>query len=246
MVKSPPITDEEVREFYDSHKDRLRVEIRQGLVNKSGVMLARKKKVQERRALLVSSIRSKASIKTFLTPPQMYRANLSVSGAPSKGAEKAACDARKIRGLSVSILQNRATAVLRAAKKVRRQNKNSPQRSAASKKFIRKPGRLRRRRVARPTRESFGSIMTKLYEHSPKAPAETKAYAKEVGLNVTSFERCLRAGSIRAAVQNDLAEGAQLGLTGTPAFFINGREMTGAQPLEAFTAIIDEELALAK
>jgi protein-disulfide isomerase len=36
-----------------------------------------------------------------------------------------------------------------------------------------------------------------------------------------------------------------LGLTGTPSFFINGRELSGAQPLEAFSAIIDEELARA-
>jgi len=41
-------------------------------------------------------------------------------------------------------------------------------------------------------------------------------------------------------------DGAQLGLNGTPAFFINGRELTGAQPLEAFAAIIDEELGQAK
>jgi protein-disulfide isomerase len=34
-------------------------------------------------------------------------------------------------------------------------------------------------------------------------------------------------------------------LTGTPIFFINGREISGAQPIEAFTAIIDEELARA-
>ena len=47
-------------------------------------------------------------------------------------------------------------------------------------------------------------------------------------------------------MQKDLLEGAALGLTGTPVFFINGRELVGAQPMEAFTAIIDEELALAK
>jgi protein-disulfide isomerase len=47
-------------------------------------------------------------------------------------------------------------------------------------------------------------------------------------------------------VQKDVNDGAQLGLTGTPAFFINGREISGAQPLEAFSAIIDEELGQTK
>ena len=40
--------------------------------------------------------------------------------------------------------------------------------------------------------------------------------------------------------------GQDAGVSGTPAFFINGRELTGAQPFEAFRRIIDEELILAK
>ena len=44
----------------------------------------------------------------------------------------------------------------------------------------------------------------------------------------------------------DLKAGQDAGVTGTPAFFINGRELTGAQPFEAFTRIIDEELQLKK
>ena len=50
-------------------------------------------------------------------------------------------------------------------------------------------------------------------------------------------------GVHRAAVQRDLDEAARLGLSGTPAFFINGRPLTGAQPLEAFVRVIEEELA---
>jgi protein-disulfide isomerase len=44
-------------------------------------------------------------------------------------------------------------------------------------------------------------------------------------------------------VQRDVDEATKLGLNGTPAFFINGRPLQGAQPLEAFVRIIDEELA---
>jgi protein-disulfide isomerase len=63
---------------------------------------------------------------------------------------------------------------------------------------------------------------------------------------VPSFDRCFTSGKYRSAVQKDLNDGAQLGLTGTPIFFINGREMSGAQPLDAFSALIDEELSQAK
>jgi protein-disulfide isomerase len=44
----------------------------------------------------------------------------------------------------------------------------------------------------------------------------------------------LSGGKHKASVQKDLEDAARLGLTGTPAFFINGRELSGAQPIEAF------------
>jgi protein-disulfide isomerase len=43
-------------------------------------------------------------------------------------------------------------------------------------------------------------------------------------------------------VRQDLAEGQQAGVSGTPAFLVNGRFISGAQPFEAFKEIIDEEL----
>jgi protein-disulfide isomerase len=43
-------------------------------------------------------------------------------------------------------------------------------------------------------------------------------------------------------VQRDIDEGARLGVQGTPAFFINGRLLSGAQPLDRFVQVIDEEL----
>lgn len=50
-------------------------------------------------------------------------------------------------------------------------------------------------------------------------------------------------GKYQTAVKKDIEEGQRVGVTGTPAFFINGRLVSGAQPLEAFARIIDDELA---
>jgi predicted DsbA family dithiol-disulfide isomerase len=44
-------------------------------------------------------------------------------------------------------------------------------------------------------------------------------------------------------IQEDIEEGNRVGVTGTPGFFINGRLVSGAQPLEAFARVIDDELA---
>ena len=62
-------------------------------------------------------------------------------------------------------------------------------------------------------------------------------------MDAGKFEVCISSGAYKAAVQKDIDEGLGLGITGTPAFFINGRPLGGAQPLEAFTRIIDDELA---
>ena len=73
-----------------------------------------------------------------------------------------------------------------------------------------------------------------------------KAYAGEVGLDQAKFDECLAKKPFAAAVDKDVADGAKVGVTGTPAFFVNGRMLSGAQPFEKFKEVIDEELASAK
>lgn len=73
-----------------------------------------------------------------------------------------------------------------------------------------------------------------------------KAYAREVGLELRAFEQCFTGGRYQTAVQQDMDEGIRAGVTGTPSFFINGRQLTGAQPLEQFVQVIEEELAPAR
>lgn len=70
-----------------------------------------------------------------------------------------------------------------------------------------------------------------------------KKWAREIGLNGEKFDDCLSTGKHAQEVKDDASYGAQLGVSGTPAFYINGRELVGAQPFSAFKKIIDEELA---
>ena len=70
------------------------------------------------------------------------------------------------------------------------------------------------------------------------------AEAGELGMNVDLFTTCITDGTHQAAVDADVKEARGFGITGTPGFMINGRVLTGAQPLEAFETIIDEELTL--
>lgn len=69
--------------------------------------------------------------------------------------------------------------------------------------------------------------------------------AVQLGLSEPDFTRCLSDGEARQRIEADVAEGQQLGVTGTPYFLINGRRLIGAQPFEAFQKAIEAELAQA-
>jgi len=57
------------------------------------------------------------------------------------------------------------------------------------------------------------------------------------------FNACVDSRKYKDTIEKDIAEGNEAGVDGTPAIFINGRLISGAQPYEAFKKIIDEELA---
>jgi protein-disulfide isomerase len=71
---------------------------------------------------------------------------------------------------------------------------------------------------------------------------ELKEKAGQLELDVESFGECLDSDRYAEQIQEDLKAGARVGVTGTPALFINGRFLSGARPYEAIAGIIDEEL----
>ena len=73
-----------------------------------------------------------------------------------------------------------------------------------------------------------------------------KKYAADAGLDAAKFASCLDTAKYAERVQAQMGVGAKLGVNSTPAVFINGRLLTGAQPYETFVAVIDEELERAR
>jgi protein-disulfide isomerase len=70
-----------------------------------------------------------------------------------------------------------------------------------------------------------------------------KGYAKDLKLDQAKFDKCLDSGATAALVEEGKKAGNELGINGTPAFFVNGVMINGAQPFDAFKEIIDAELA---
>jgi protein-disulfide isomerase len=69
-----------------------------------------------------------------------------------------------------------------------------------------------------------------------------KAHAVTLGLEVKPFVTCLESGRMKGVVDSDRQAGEKLGINGTPAFFVNGIMLSGAQPEETFRRLIDREL----
>lgn len=67
-------------------------------------------------------------------------------------------------------------------------------------------------------------------------------YAKNIDLNMKEFDDCLKSNKYAAEVKKDAKEGSLVGVTGTPAFFVNGIPVTGARPFKYFKSIIEDEL----
>ncbi len=68
-------------------------------------------------------------------------------------------------------------------------------------------------------------------------------YANEMGLDIEKYKSDFSSSSVRKVIDADLAKARELGVSGTPSFFINGRFLSGAQPYGSFARVIDEELA---
>lgn len=68
------------------------------------------------------------------------------------------------------------------------------------------------------------------------------AYAKELGLDEAKVKAAIADNKFKDVIDGDSAQADDLEAQGTPHFFINGRRLVGAQPIEKFKTVIDEEI----
>lgn len=89
----------------------------------------------------------------------------------------------------------------------------------------------------------FWEMHDKLFENGRALTDENfEKWATEMELDVEKFKADLKDKALETKVKKQQSQGATLGARGTPAFFVNGRFLSGAQPFEAFKTLIDEEM----
>ena len=89
----------------------------------------------------------------------------------------------------------------------------------------------------------FWEMHDKIFENQRELSADKFAvYAQELGLDVDQYKKDVVSAEVKKRLDGDSSAAAKLGVTGTPAFFVNGRYLSGAQPFTSFKKLIDEEL----
>jgi len=92
----------------------------------------------------------------------------------------------------------------------------------------------------------FWEMHDKIFANQAEmSPEKYREYAKQIGLDVARFDRDVADAALKQRIDADASEAARLGVTGTPAFFVNGRYLSGAVPFERIQAMLDEDLGKA-
>jgi protein-disulfide isomerase len=238
-AKAAEVTSEEIHSVYELNKNQLlkpEAEVAEQLRS-----LLREQKIATRRHEFARSLQAKAKVTIYLEPPVPFRAHVGVDG-PSRGSPDALVTIVEFEDFQCPFCkkaQETVQNVLAHYKdKVRLVHRDFPLQPLH-------PASLKAHEAARCAEEQgkFWEYRELLYKNAPAGnPDQLTQYASQLALNLADFNSCLASEKFRAVVQNDEDEGDRLGVQGTPAFFINGRLLSGAQPDAEFSRMIDEEL----
>lgn len=200
-------------------------------------------RMQIRRQEFVKTLRTAANVSVFLKPPPVFRSQISLESTPVRGNAAAPVTivefsdfhcpfCRKAQASLNSVRAKYGDKVKFAFRDFPLDGLHPKARAAAA--------------AAHCANEQgkFWEFYDRLFQESGSTDGANQRFAKELGMDVKKFEACTASGKYDGQILASVEEGVRLGVTATPTFFVNGRILVGAQPLEAFTKVIDEELAL--
>jgi protein-disulfide isomerase len=238
--KVPEVTDAEITAFMTQNKARLQgedAELRPKVRDYLGTQ-----KAQAGRRAYLTGLRERTKVERFLDEPEPIRILVSAEGAFAQGPKDAPVTIIEFSDFQCPfcsrVVGTLKEVVRRYPRQVRLAYRDFPiaglhpkaQKAAEAARCAGEQGK-------------FWEYHDRLFESQAQATiADFKRFAEQLKLDGNSFAACLDSGKHAATVQSDVQEGTDLGITGTPTFFINGRLVVGALPLEAFQRIIDREL----
>ena len=241
-AKAGEVTDAEVDNFISERKAQLpqgkEVELRLKIWD-----YLRGQKIQRRRQSYIESLRARSKVTVQLAVPSAARLPVDASKGFVRGNKAAPVTIVEFSDFQCPCCK-RATPIVKQVLehypgKVKWVFRDFPIASLH-------PDAPKAAEAARCAAEQgkFWEYHDVLFEKAPQLSIEElKRYAKDLKLDSAAFAKCLDSGKQAAAVKADIEQGDRLGITGTPTFFINGRQLVGAEPLATFEKIIDTELS---
>jgi protein-disulfide isomerase len=237
--KVADVTDSDILAFYQANQSRVQGatldQVRQPIKN-----YLTQQRMQNARDEFVTTLRAKTPVRVSLEPPRL---TIATADSPSRGPSSAPVEI-------VEFSDFQCPFCLRAHPTVDQVLKAYSDRVRFVYRHYPLPGHPN----ARPAAEAaecaaeqgkFWPYHDKLFAtQSRLSDADLKQDAAELGMDASKFNACVDSHKYAAKVDADLRAGQDAGVDGTPAFFINGRLVSGAQPYDVFKKVIDEELQL--
>jgi protein-disulfide isomerase len=240
----PRVTDREAEEFYNKNKAQIDAQtggksfeqIKERI--KSGLQRQHDQEAQEQ---LIKKLRTENHISMLLEAPHMKVAS---AGHPSTGTASAPVTIVEFSDFQCPFCR----AAESTLKQLRQQYGDQINLVYMDFPLSFHSHAMDAARAARcaADQDRFWQFHDALFLDQTKLEADNLAKAAaKIGLDRDKFNGCLASNKHDSGIRKDIAEGNALGVTGTPTFFVNGRELVGAQPAPKFSEVIDEELARA-
>jgi protein-disulfide isomerase len=237
--KLTPVTEQQARAYYDAHQ----ADIGQPFdkVKPALMRYLERKQIQDRREELLDTLRQQVGFTMLLKPP---RADVATDGFPTLGPEDAPVTIVEFTDFQCPFCRRAEPTIkeLRAkyGDKVRLVHRDFPL------SFHRQALKAAVAAHCAGDQGRFWQYHDALFaEQSKLSDNEFKNIAKKLNLDMPKFQNCLDKDEHVDQIKRDLEAGEALGVDGTPAFFINGVSLVGAQPPDKFEALINSELSQA-
>jgi protein-disulfide isomerase len=231
------VAEEEVRAFYDEHEARFGGADFATLAPGIRGHLEEQKASQARRAFL-TSLRSGAAVSISMQPP---RVPVAATG-PSRGPATAPITIVEWSDFECPFCR-RAVPVVDELLALYGERVRIVYRHFPLEKIHPRARGAAAAAVCAEAQGRFWEYHDRLFAGDAALDAPALAgHAAQLGLDRAAFDACLADPATQARIDADAEAGRQAGISGTPAFFVNGIHLSGARPLEDFRRVIDAEL----
>ncbi|MCZ6465150.1 MAG: thioredoxin domain-containing protein [Proteobacteria bacterium] len=230
-----PVTDEDIRAFFERHRARFRPG---DALEQRGPQI-RSYLESERAAEALVALRDSASVRIVLEPP---RTEVAATG-PSRGPQGAPVTIIEFSDYQCPYCSRAEPTVQevleRYPDRVRLVFRHLPLDS------IHPQARGAAEAAACAEQQGrFWDFHEQLFANQRALGADAlRGYAEGLGLDLAAYDECVADPEVKARVQTDVDEANALGIRSTPAFFVNGIRLSGAKPIGDFVRVIERELA---